>query len=160
MNNAIEFAKRVAHQAQVSLGEMFIEGDEAAFTEHLQRLIDQGDVPVQKRIATLFANWSNLHSLGDEFHVGYENLALGVTLRDRKFSILNELAVLCPWVIDRVIGVRLDVKGHEDREMFTAILTIADQMSREQRLTDRDSVELLFKMLGSWAQNELASPEE
>lgn len=160
MNNAVEFAKRVAHQAQVSLGEMFVEGDEAAFNEHIRRLINQGDEPVQKRIATLFANWSNLHSLGDEFHVGYENLALGVNLRDRKFSILNELAVLCPWVIDRVIGVKLDIKGHEEREMFTAILTIADQMSREQRLTDRDSVELLFKMLGAWSQNELASPEE
>jgi hypothetical protein len=129
MDNAVEFAKRVAHQAQVSLGEMFVEGDETAFNKHIQRLINQGDVPVQKRIATLFANWSNLHSLGEEIQVGYENLALGVTLRDRKFSI-------------------------------TAILTIADQMSREQRVTDRDSVELLFKMLGAWAQNELVSPEE
>jgi hypothetical protein len=160
MDNAVEFAKRVAHQAQVSLGEMFVEGDETAFNKHIQRLINQGDVPVQKRIATLFANWSNLHSLGEEIQVGYENLALGVTLRDRKFSILNELIVLCPLVIDRVIGVKLEIKGNGEREMFTAILTIADQMSREQRLTDRDSVELLFKMLGAWAQNELVSPEE
>jgi hypothetical protein len=155
MSKTIEFATRVAHHAQESLGEMFVEGDDAAFLNHIQGLIAQGDVTVQKRIATLFAVWSNFNSLGDEFRVGPDHLALGVNLRDRKFSILNELMVLCPWVIQRVIGVKLEIKGSEEREMFTAILSFVDQQCREQRLTDRDSVELVFKMLGAWAQKKL-----
>lgn len=70
----------------------------------------------------------------------------GINLRDRKFSILNELMALCPWVIHRVIGVKPEIKGSEI-EMFKAILGFVDQQCREQRLNDRDSVELLFKML-------------
>ena len=159
MTSTIEFATQVAHRAQESLGDMFIEGDEAAFQLHIQGLINQGDVPVQKRIATLFAIWSNVNSLGDEFHVGPENLALGMNLRDRKFSILNEMMVLCPWVIHRVIGVKPEIKGSGEIEMFKAILGFVDQQCREKRLTDRESVELLFRMLGTWAQKELASPQ-
>jgi hypothetical protein len=159
MTKTIEFAIRVAQHAQESLGEMFIEGDEVAFHEHIQGLINKGDVSVQKRIASLFAIWSNLNSLGDEFHVGSENLALGVNLRNRKFTILNELMVLCPWVIHQVIGVKLNIKDKREHEMFTAILAFVDQQCREQRLTDRDSVELLFKMLGAWAQKEMAFPQ-
>jgi hypothetical protein len=160
MTNTIEFVRRLTQHAQESLGDMFIEGDEAAFQEHIKGLIHLGDVPVQKRIAILFAIWSNINSLGDDLQIGFENLALGVNLRDRKFSILNELMVLCPWVIHRVIGVKLDIKGNGEQEIFTGILTFVDQQCREQRLTDRDSVELLFKMLGAWAQDELASPKE
>ncbi|HOF51114.1 MAG TPA: hypothetical protein PKX82_02335, partial [Rhodoferax sp.] len=154
--HSIEFATRVAHSAHEALGDMFIEGDEVAFRRHIQGLLAQGDVPVQKRIATLFAFWSNIDSLGDQFQVGPEHMALGINLRDRKFSILNELMALCPWVIHRVIGVKPEIKGSGEIEMFKAILGFVDQQCREQRLNDRDSVELLFKMLGAWAQKEQA----
>lgn len=154
MNKSIEFVTQVAQHAQDSLGDMFIEGDETAFLSHVQGLIALGDVPVQKRIATLFAIWSNLNSLGDEFQVDTDNLALGVNLRDRKFSIVNELLLLCPWVIQRVIDVKLEIKSNGDIEMFKFILNFVDQQCREQRLTDRESVELLFRTLGAWAQRE------
>lgn len=107
MSSSIEFATRVAHSAQEALGDMFIEGDVVSFRRHIEGLLAQGDVPVQKRIATLFAFWSNINSLGDQFQVGSEHMELGMHLRDRKFSILNEMMVLCPWVIHRVIGVKL-----------------------------------------------------
>lgn len=154
MSSSIEFATRTAHSAQEALGDMFIEGDEGAFRLHIQGLFAQGDALVQKRIATLFAFWSNINSLGDQFQVGPGHMALGMHLRDRKFSILNEMMVLCPWVIHRVIGVKPEIKGSGEIEMFKAILGFVDQQCREQRLNDRDSVELLFKMLGAWAQKE------
>ena len=156
MNSSIEFATRVASSAQEALGDMFIDGDEMAFRRHIQGLLAKGDVPVQKRIATLFAFWSNINSLGDQIEVGPEHIALGMHLRDRKFSILNEMMVLCPWVIHRVIGVKPEIKDSGEIEMFKTILGFVDQQCREQRLNDRDSVELLFKMLGAWAQKEQA----
>lgn len=159
MSNTIAFATRISHHAQESLGDMFTEGDEGAFRSHIQELLALGDVPVQKRIATLFAVWSNINSLGDEFRVDPDNLALGVNLRDRKFSILNELMVLCPWVIHQVIGVKLEITNSGEREMFKLILAFVDQQCRDQRLTDRDSVELLFRVLGNWAQMECASQQ-
>jgi len=152
MSSSIEFATRVAHSAHEALGEMFIEGDEVVFLRHIRGLLAQGEVPVQKRIATLFAFWSNINSLGDEFQVDPDHFALGILLRDRKFSILNELMVLCPWVIHQVIGVKLEIKGSGEIEMFKEILGDVDQHCREQRLNDRDSVEILFQMLGAWAQ--------
>jgi len=157
MNKSVEFAFRVAQHAQESLGNMFIAGDELAFNAHIQALQTQGDIPVQKRIATLFAIWSNLNSLGDVFEVGTENIALGMNLRDRKFSILNELISLCPWVINRVIGTKLEIKSAEERDMFKSILNLVDLQCRQQRLTDRDSVELLFRMLGAWANDDILS---
>jgi hypothetical protein len=66
------------------------------------------------------------------------------------------MMVLCPWVIHRVIGVKLEIKDGGEIEMFKAILDFVDQQCREQRLNDRDSLEALFKMLGGWAQKEQA----
>lgn len=152
MNQSIEFAQKVAANAQELLGDIYTENEIEAFRQQVHSVISEGDIAVEKRIALLFAIWSNINSFGGSIDATPDAADVFMHLRDRKFSIASELSVLCPLVVKRVFGVPLSLSTTEDAEFFKAILAKVDQDCREKRLTDAQSIGLLINLMGAWAQ--------
>ena len=156
MLNKTELAWKVAGQAQSLLGDLYDENNQIEFRKHLFEMLRQDDETIEKRISLLFAIWSNINIFSDKIEVNSLEFLLFSHLKDRKFSIVCELAVLCRVVVRKIFGSDLIIKNNEQQENFKNMLSEIDKICRAEKRKDVESLELLINTLGAYAINQNA----
>lgn len=132
-----------------NIGPIYSESNVDEFQLHVDKLVDSENTSdLGSRISLLFAYWSNIHSLaGDEVVVSSEDVAEYTLLKEYKFSIATELALLCPILLEEDVGQPLKIQTQEQFELFKEILKQVDGHVRERKCSDKEASALLLNIL-------------
>ena len=131
------------------IGPIYSESNVDEFQLHVDKLVDsENTTDLGARISLLFAYWSNIHSLAeDEVVASSEDVAEYALLKEYKFSITTELALLCPILLEEDVGQPLKIQTQEQFELFKELLKQVDGYVREQRRSDKEASVLLLNIL-------------
>jgi len=133
-----------------NVGEVYNQDSIENFESYMEELINSGTKNIASRISLLFAYWSNIEYLfGDKVEASWENMPEIILLKEYKFSITNELALLCPEVISREVGNQYRVETQDQFNLMIQILKKVDILSREERRSDMDAAILLLEMIAA-----------
>lgn len=132
------------------IGKAYNQDSIESFESYIEELINSDTKQIASRISMLFAYWSNIEYLfGDKVEASWESAPEIILLKEYKFSIANELAILCPEVISRDVGNQYRVETQDQFNLMVQILEKVDILSREERKSDRDAAILLLEMIAS-----------
>jgi hypothetical protein len=133
-----------------NIGKAYNQDSIESFESYIEELINSDTKQIASRISMLFAYWSNIEYLfGDKVEASWEGAPEIILLKEYKFSIANELAILCPEVISRDVGNQYRVETQDQFNLMIQILEKVDILSREERKSDRDAAILLLEMIAS-----------
>lgn len=133
-----------------NIGKAYNQDSIESFESYIEELINSDTKQIASRISMLFAYWSNIEYLfGDKVEASWESAPEIILLKEYKFSIANELAILCPEVISRDVGNQYRVETQDQFNLMIQILEKVDILSREERKSDRDAAILLLEMIAS-----------
>jgi hypothetical protein len=133
-----------------NIGKAYNQDSIESFESYIEELINSDTKQIASRISMLFAYWSNIEYLfGDKVEASWESAPEIILLKEYKFSIANELAILCPEVISRDVGNQYRVETQDQFNLMVQILEKVDIFSREERKSDRDAAILLLEMIAS-----------
>lgn len=133
-----------------NIGKAYNQDSIESFESYIEELINSDTKQIASRISMLFAYWSNIEYLfGDKVEARWESAPEIILLKEYKFSIANELAILCPEVISRDVGNQYRVETQDQFNLMIQILEKVDILSREERKSDRDAAILLLEMIAS-----------
>lgn len=130
------------------VGVIFNEDNTDEFENHIQKCRASDSQTVANRIGLLFALLSNIYNLNvDEIETNVEGVVDVVTVKEYKFSIVNELAQICPILISREFGKDVMIEDQEQFNLFSELLEKVDQHVTEMKLNDSQAGALLLEVL-------------
>jgi hypothetical protein len=133
-----------------NVGKAYNQDSMESFEAHIQELIISDTKKIANRISLLFAYWSNIEYLfGANTEASWENSPEIILLKEYKFSITNELALLCPEVISRDIGRQYRVETQDQFNLMIQILEKVDILTREEKRSDSEAAIFLLEMIAS-----------
>jgi hypothetical protein len=130
------------------VGIIFNEDNLDAYNMHLEELTELGLVAIGRRINLLFAFISNInHATGDTVETNIIGMPSIVILKEYKFSMTNELAMLCSLMISKESNQVVAIDTQDKFDLFHEILDSVDEIIWDKKLNDSDASILLLNML-------------
>lgn len=147
MDFQLRFEKTLALLRE-KVGTVFNEQNSVEFEEHIQKYSELDSKLIANRIGLLFALLSNIYNLNaDRIETNTEGISDVLAMKEYKFSIVNELAQLCPILISREVGKVVKIENQDQFNLFSEILEQVDQHITEKKLNDSQSGALLLQIL-------------
>lgn len=133
---------------QEKVGVIFNEENLDEFNKHLEEMADLELNAVANRINLLFAFISNINIVaGDTVETNSEGISAVVMLKEYKFSMTNELSMLCSLMISKASNHLVTIDTQEKFDLFRQILEEVDEIARDKRMRDSEASLLLLNML-------------
>ncbi len=147
MDFQLRFEKTLALLRE-KVGTVFNEQNSVEFEEHIQKYSELDSKLIANRIGLLFALLSNIYNLNaDRIETNTEGISDVLAMKEYKFSIVNELAQLCPILISREVGKVVKIENQDQFNLFSEILEQVDQHITEKKLNDSQAGALLLQIL-------------
>ena len=130
------------------VGVVFNELNSDEFEKHIQKYSELDSKIIANRIGLLFALLSNIYNLNvEKIETNTDGISDVLAMREHKFSIVNELAQLCPILISREVGKVVKIKDQAQFILFSELLEQVDQHITEKKLNDSQAGALLLQIL-------------
>jgi len=130
------------------VGTIFNEDNLDAYNKHLEEITDLGSAAIGSRINLLFAFISNInHATGDTVDTNIFSMPSIVMLKEYKFSMTNELSMLCSLMISKESKQVVAIDTQEKFDLFREILEKVDAVAWDKRMNDSEASILLLNML-------------
>jgi hypothetical protein len=133
---------------QEKVGVIFNEENLDEFNEHLGKMAKLELNALGKRINLLFAFVSNIsHIAGDAVETNSDGISAVVMLKEYKFSMTNELSMLCSLMISKASNRDVAIDTQEKFDLFREILEKVDEVAWDKKMSDSEASILLLNML-------------
>jgi hypothetical protein len=130
------------------VGTIFNEDNLDAYNKHLEELTDLGSAAIGSRINLLFAFISNInHATGDTVETNVFGMPTIVMLKEYKFSMTNELSMLCSLMISKESNQVVAIDTQEKFDAFREILEKVDDVVWSRKLNDSEASIFLLNVL-------------
>ena len=130
------------------VGAIFNEDNLDAYNKHLEELTGLGLVEIGRRINLLFAFISNInHASGDTVETNIFGMPSIVMLKEYKFSMTNELAMLCSLMISKESNQIVAIDTQDKFDLFREILEKVDNVVWTKKMNDSEASIFLLKVL-------------
>lgn len=130
------------------VGAIFNEDNLDAYNTHLEELTELGLVEIGRRINLLFAFISNInHATGDTVETNILGMPSIVMLKEYKFSMTNELAMLCSLMISKESNQVVAIDTQDKFDLFREILEKVDDVVWSKKMNDSEGSVLLLNCL-------------
>ena len=130
------------------VGTIFNEDNFDAYNKHLEEITDLGRAAIGSRINLLFAFISNInHATGDTVETNIFGMPSIVMLKEYKFSMTNELAMLCSLMISMESNQVVAIDTQDKFDLFREILEKVDDVVWSRKMNDSEASIFLLEVL-------------
>lgn len=130
------------------VGAIYNEDNLDAYNKHLEEITDSGWAAIGSRINLLFAFISNInHAIGDTVETNISGMPSIVMLKEYKFSMTNELAMLCSLMISMESNQVVAIDTQDKFNLFREILEKIDNVVWSKKMNDSEASIFLLNVL-------------